>query len=389
MKGHEQIDITSTGQGTLAGQYLRRFWHPIHLGEELLPGRPKRIQIMGEHFTLYRGESGKAYVLADRCAHRGTQLSLGWVEGDCIRCFYHGWVYDGSGQCIEQPAEKDSFAGKVKVPSCSVQEYLGLIFVYFGDGEPPPLPRFPELEDENNGHLVGRAVNVPCNYFQRMENDVDETHIHFVHREATDASGLTALPDKISVVETDYGIYRETVRTQEGTKIVTMAHFLMPNMMLVKIAPDIGDDRWPTFLGWRVPVDDESALNLFVSRSPDKLGRPKKRSATTDVLPDPRQLTATILAGKARVQDVDPRYRNIAFAVQDNVVLSGQGLVYRRENERLGQSDGPVILLRKLWQRELRALADGQPLKDWRRPARKLDLGIEAKSQLEAVGKST
>jgi 5,5'-dehydrodivanillate O-demethylase oxygenase subunit len=101
---------------------------------------------MGEDFTLYRGESGKSYVVDFRCAHRQTQLSVGWVEEDCIRCFYHGWKYDGSGQCVEIPGEEESVAGKVRIKSYPVQEYLGLIFVYFGAGEPPPLPRYPECE---------------------------------------------------------------------------------------------------------------------------------------------------------------------------------------------------------------------------------------------------
>lgn len=60
---------------------------------------------MSEQFTLFRGQSGTPYLLALRCAHRGTQLSSGWVEGDQIRCFYHGWTYDGTGQCVQQPAE--------------------------------------------------------------------------------------------------------------------------------------------------------------------------------------------------------------------------------------------------------------------------------------------
>ena len=72
-----------------------------------MPGQAKPIQIMSERFTLYRGEGGAPHVVGFRCAHRGTQLSAGWVEGDCIRCIYHGWVFDESGQCIEQPAEEN------------------------------------------------------------------------------------------------------------------------------------------------------------------------------------------------------------------------------------------------------------------------------------------
>ena len=98
-------DFAHTGPDTLAGRYLRMFWQPVYISDELPPGMAKPIRIMCEDFTLYRGESGTPHVIASRCAHRGMQLSPGWIEGDCIRCFYHGWKYDGSGQCIEQPAE--------------------------------------------------------------------------------------------------------------------------------------------------------------------------------------------------------------------------------------------------------------------------------------------
>ena len=84
-------DLVSTRPGSLAGTFMRRFWHPIHRAEELRAGQAKPIEIMSERFTLYRGESGTPHVVDFRCPHRGTQLSAGWVEGDSIRCMYHGW----------------------------------------------------------------------------------------------------------------------------------------------------------------------------------------------------------------------------------------------------------------------------------------------------------
>src|SRR3954451_8659959 len=140
-------DFVHTGPGTLAGRYLRSFWQPVALSQDLPAGRALPIRIMSEDFTLYRGESGTPHLVAFRCAHRGTQLSTGWVEGDDLRCFYHGWKYDETGQCVEMPAEDPSFPPKVKIRSYPVQEYLGLIFAYLGEGEPPALPRFPALEE--------------------------------------------------------------------------------------------------------------------------------------------------------------------------------------------------------------------------------------------------
>ena len=70
-------DLVSTKPGTLAGTYMRRFWHPIHRAEDLRPGQPKPIEIMSERFTLYRGESGTPHLIDFHCPHHGAQLSAG------------------------------------------------------------------------------------------------------------------------------------------------------------------------------------------------------------------------------------------------------------------------------------------------------------------------
>src|SRR5438067_11819636 len=121
-------DLFRTDPDTLSGRYMRSFWHPVYVAEDLKPGWAKPLRIMGENFTLYRGESGTPHLVAFRCAHRGTQLTAGWVEGESIRCFYHGWRYGPDGQCLEQPGEREPFCQKIRIASWPAQEYLGLIF---------------------------------------------------------------------------------------------------------------------------------------------------------------------------------------------------------------------------------------------------------------------
>ena len=88
------------------------------------------------------------------------------------------------------------------------------------------------------------------------------------------------------------------------------------------------------------------------------------------------QVVKEVLEGRLRMRDVDPAHP-LLFNIQDNVVLLAQGAVYDgRATERLGQSDAAVILLRKLYERELRALKAGTPMKDWRRPKERLPLGF-------------
>ena len=177
----DYTDFHHTGPGALAGRYLRMFWQPVYHSDDLPSGHAKPIRIMSEDFTLFRGEGGVPHLLAFRCAHRGMQLSPGWIEGDCIRCFYHGWKYDGSGQCVEQPAEPKPFSQKVRIASYPVREYLGLIFAYLGEGEPPPFPRYPEFEDIE-GLFEIDSYTRDCNFFNNVENGGDVAHLGFVHR---------------------------------------------------------------------------------------------------------------------------------------------------------------------------------------------------------------
>ena len=366
-------DFAHTGPGTLAGRYLRRFWHPIAVSDELDVGRPRRVQVLNEYFTLWRGEDGTPNLVQDRCPHRQTFLALGWVAGNNIRCFYHGWEFNGGGQCVAQPAEKASFAAKVRIRSYPARDYLGLVFAYLGEGEPPEFRRFPELEDSAGGVNV-HSHPVPCNYFQRVENDLDELHVHFVHNVTTDQIGLDELPE-IRVTETDYGIRREGIRSGTGMNITRVAHFMMPNISMVDLPPSPAHRYWTVTVSWRVPVDEESMTTYAIRlRGGDKV-EGEKRHRPRAIEPSPAQVTEDVLAGKLRIQDLDPNYPGL-FQVQDNVALAGQGRITDRSQDWLGQSDKGIILLRRIFERELAALADGKPLKPWTRPAGKLDLAI-------------
>src|SRR5262245_1112064 len=171
-------EIIHTGPGTLAGRYLRSLWQPVYHSTDIAAGQAKPLWIMGERFTLYRGDTGTAHVIGPTCAHRGMMLSAGRVEGDAIRCFYPGWKYGCDGHCVEQPAEESRFADKVRVRSYSVREYLGLVFAYLGEGEPPEFPLHPEFA-HFEGLLEIDSYERDCNYFQNIDNALDHCHLGF------------------------------------------------------------------------------------------------------------------------------------------------------------------------------------------------------------------
>jgi 5,5'-dehydrodivanillate O-demethylase oxygenase subunit len=361
-------DVIHTGPGTLAGRYLRLFWHPVLVADRLPAGRAIPIRVMSEDFTLYRGQSGAPHVVSFRCAHRGTQLSTGWVEGDDLRCFYHGWKYDAGGQCVEQPAEPEPFCQRIRIRSYPTAEYLGLIFAYLGEGNTPPLPRYPNFEEEG-GLKVGSYVR-ECNYFNSIENGVDAAHLAFVHRRSGFADhGLVDIPI-VAGEETAYGM---EVRAKRPSSPVRITQAIMPNLLYITGSPEEAEVDWRDELRIRVPIDDETHASYSVdlihaNQSAAPSNKPESPVRPTEPAVAVNRVAASILRGELHVDDVG--YPPNLVALQDTVAQVGQGVIPDHGSEHLGRSDATVMLLRSLWRRELRALAEGRPLKAWTIPGR-------------------
>jgi len=354
----DYTDFEHTGPGTLAGRYLRTFWHPVYVAEHLKPGWAVPITIMCEQLTLYRGETGASHLVDYRCAHRGTQLSTGTVEDDCLRCRYHGWMFDGSGQCVDQPLEKPSFADRIRIKSYPVEEYLGLIFAYMGKGDPPPLPRYPRMERE--GLLEWAYTPRACNYFNELENDPE--HVPFTHRDPNLPRGVFKMAEDVKVEESAWGIAQH--RTYPGTMLIVQHG--MPNVRST-LHP-----RGAEVFRFKVPVDDTHMVSLEVERFPMTAEEAEKKHASgAHAIGGDNEARAVlveeILSGKKRIldADIDPPPGISMFNLQDDVTQVGQGAIRDRVHEHLGRSDAYVVLLRTMFQREMRALAEGRPLKHW------------------------
>jgi 5,5'-dehydrodivanillate O-demethylase len=347
-------DLYRTGPGTLAGRYMRKFWHPVYAAENLKPGWAKPIRIMGEDFTLYRGETGTPHVVGFRCAHRDAQLSVGWVEGDCIRCRFHGWKYDASGQCIEQPAERRPFAEHMRIASYPAEEYLGLIFAYLGEGEPPTFPRYPDFE---GSEIWVETYVRPCNFFNNLENE--PFHIPFTHRESQQYLKRPVEIPEVFPEESDWGVL--TV-SKFATGRVHVSHHGMPNVLCFKEG-----DR--DHLAWRVPIDDHQHASFQVDVqhvTEGERGRlyRERHAARTEKAQELNELAQAVLRGDIRIPDIEDK--SYIHWIQDYVIQVGQSPIEQRR-ECLGDTDEIIILQRKIWEREIKALAEGKPTKQWTR----------------------
>jgi 5,5'-dehydrodivanillate O-demethylase len=357
------MDEYRTGPDTLGGRYMRLFWHPVYRSEELKPGWAKPIRIMGESFTLYRGESGIPRVVTFRCPHRGLQLSVGWVEGDSIRCRYHGWKYDSSGQCIEVPTEPESTAKTIRIRSYATYEYLGFIFAYFGQGKPPPPPRFPDYE---NGRVTWTESYVrPCNFFYNLETD--PVHIPFVHRESElFYNKPVEIPTEIRAEESEWGI---TLYTVFGPNRIRTYQFGWPNMRSFKAW-----DR--NHLVWRVPIDDENhtsfqldVMNVTEGDEGEKYRERHEARAGKRGRPY-GEIAEAVLRGEIRIQDIEGDDKANLVWIQDYVTQVGVSRTAERNSERLIRTDSGTLMYRKIWERELKAFAENKPTKNWCRTER-------------------
>ena len=361
-------DFVHTGPRTLAGRYLRRQWQPVYHSTDLDAGRAKPLRIMGETFALYRGASGEAHLVDGLCPHRGMQLAAGTVEGEAIRCFYHGWKYASDGQCVEQPAEESRFCAKIRIRAYPVREYLGLVFAYLGEGEPPAFPLYPEFE-YFEGLLEIDSYQRSCNYFQNLENALDMSHVGYVHGDNVAAFSGIGLGRALTAEESDWGV-EYTFRRKDGQ--IRINHFGMPNVFNMYALPTDPEIRWQESLFWWVPIDDESHMQFSLHRVPatgkDAERIRERRQARRKQINLAHQLLAEeILGGRLRLQDVDAEHCDIV-RLQDDIAQLGQGRIVDRSKDHPGLADVGVIALRKLWRRELAALAEGRPTKSWTRP---------------------
>jgi len=220
---------------------LRRCWQPVARLQDLTQG-PQRAVLLGEALAVFLTESGKAAVVADRCAHRGASLSMGKVAGESIQCPYHGWEWaGGDGACTRIPSLPDQgqIPPRARIPAFPVHEQWGLVWTVLEEplDDPPTLPWF-DSEKWLWGH--GTPFELPVSLGIMIENVRDVSHFAFVHQ-----ATLGAMPEVIEPLEPESNgrevILRRKVEWGEDASAVWGAlkemhyHAIAPNFTSARI----------------------------------------------------------------------------------------------------------------------------------------------------------
>src|SRR5712692_2777443 len=142
---------------------MRRYWHPIAAVSQMNDRWTLPLRLLCEDLVLYKDRSGTFGLIEPRCPHRRMGLVYGIPEEHGLRCPYHGWLYDESGQCVEQPGEPtgSTFKDRIQLTSYPVQELGGLIFAYLGPQPVPLLPRYDVFVWDNAIRDIGGTM-LPC-----------------------------------------------------------------------------------------------------------------------------------------------------------------------------------------------------------------------------------
>jgi nitrite reductase/ring-hydroxylating ferredoxin subunit len=260
------------GPGTPMGNLLRRYWTPFLLSSDLEEpdGAPVRVKILGEELLAFRDTNGRVGLIDEHCPHRGTSLFFGRNEECGIRCVYHGWKYDVTGQCVDMPSEPEdsTFKDRLQVKSYPVRESGGVLWTYMG-----PPEKMTGFRDFGTEHLPREQwstykIHAQMNWMQGIEGLIDPAHTSWLHM----WGGAKDLPDdgsdrpgaynsgmsqwrfwahdrrpRTEVMDTWHGWHGASFRTTpNGHTLAAPTSFIIPYA------------AGPQERAWTVPIDDDT-----------------------------------------------------------------------------------------------------------------------------------
>ena len=370
------------------GELFRRFWIPVALAEEL-PGAdciPMRIKVLGEDLIGFRDSEGRPGVVDAYCPHRGAPLFFGRNEENGLRCVYHGWKYDVTGQCVDMPNEPPAheFKDRIRTIAYPTAELGGIIFAYMGPAErQPPPPKFEFLQVPDTHRRISKTWE-ECNWLQTLEGGIDTAHIGFLHHGLAERNGPLSHDDPrsfrtraqapdLELDLTDYGFRYAGIRDLGEQGIYVRGyHFVMPWTQIrptqaqSALETAEGVARWKTSISghfW-VPMDDENCMVWNWSYSygeepfSSRYGGDINLGAGEAAFRKPINYANDWLIDR-EVQRTETYTGIDGINNQDHAVQESMGRIVDRTWEHLGSTDKAVIAARQLLVRAASTVKNG------------------------------
>ncbi len=396
--------LSQVGEGTPMGEWLRRFWTPLLLSDELeADGEPKELRMLGETLVAFRDGAGKVGVIQALCPHRQAPLVYARNEQNGLRCVYHGWHFDVQGRCTDMPNEPadSAFKDKVRATSYPAAEAAGIIWVYMGPSNlRPELPDMEWMRVPDSYRNTSRFT-MDGNWVQALEGDVDSAHVPFLHsnlRSGSAGPAATAPPPDWDaekgvwpsrpgfygaldgyyiardlaprwIVQTQpYGLMLAARRNASDSEYYWRINQLMlpyytlvagsldQNSFFMHIwvpTDDVHTDVWTVIWRTRRPMNQEERDAMFHGpyahvASYDSATRTLKGNHQNRFFQDRQVQKTQTYSGIAGIRE------------QDAAMTVGMGPVVNRAKEHLGTADAAVIATRRILMKAAKALQAGE-----------------------------
>jgi phthalate 4,5-dioxygenase oxygenase subunit len=388
--------LTRTGPDAPMGEVMRQYWIPVLLSAEL-PERDcpqKKLKVLGEDLLAFRDTDGRVGLVEPVCPHRGANLYYGRNEQRGLRCVFHGWKFDVTGQCVDMPtAAPDSmYKQRVNIKAYPTRERGGYIWAYMGkEAEPPALPDLSfALVPESHRYVSKKWQD--CNYLQSLEGAVDTAHFSFLHmilgtenmdeaqaveRLKHAALGAQAVRNdrfrwvrddpmpNFSVNEMDSGLVIGAARrANEEDLYWRITHFLLPNHALAPSAFPGENYHGQTF----VPVSDTSCWIYTYTWNPDRPLTEQeiamaRNGHTVHAKVDEHYMPLRNMRNDYLLDRDDQKHCSFTgihgVSEQDAAIQDSQGPIVDRTREHLGSTDIGIVRLRKLLLQQVRDSMNG------------------------------
>jgi phthalate 4,5-dioxygenase len=372
--------LTRTGSGTQMGQLFRAYWIPALLANELPSPDcpPVRVQLLSEKLIAFRDTEGRLGLIDEFCAHRRISLWFGRNEENGLRCAYHGWKFDVTGQCVDIPSEPagSTHCQRIRMTNYPLVEHGGILWTYMGPPDrQPPLPEW-EFASVPEAHRFVSKRWQECNWLQALEGGIDSSHVSFLHRgdletdpvfkgSKGNAYNMGDLMPVFDIVESPGGLYIGARRNAENGKYYwRITQWVMPSFTMI---PPRGDH--PVHGHFWIPRDDENCWAWsfdYRVKTPleAELVEAMKKGAGIHAVVDPNTFRPVANKDNDYLMDREAQKRGRTyggiegFAMQDASIQESMGPIVDRSKENLVGTDKGIVMARRRLLRAAKALTE-------------------------------